>query len=100
MEDEVRKELETLQGMVLNWKNDYLGWAPPDGGGEFLARELAEEIETHVLPYVRRMHQCDYLSRHEMDAFLEDCFGQVEDLRRKLEESGAAGRTEKEGGHA
>ena len=38
MEENVRKELETLKGMVLNWKKDYLGWAPPDGGGEFLAR--------------------------------------------------------------
>ena len=44
MEENVRKELETLKGMVLNWKKDYLGWAPPDGGWEYLPRELLEEI--------------------------------------------------------
>lgn len=86
MEDAVRKELETLQGMVLNWKKDYLGWAPPDGGGEFLARELAEEIQIHVFPYVRRMYECDYLTQHEMKEFLEGCSGQVEDLLKTLKE--------------
>lgn len=84
MEEEVRKELETLHGMVLNWKKDYLGWAPPDGGGEFLVRELAEEIETHVYPYVRRMYECDYLTRSEVNEFLEGCYRHVEDLRNTL----------------
>ena len=45
MEEEVRKELETLKGMVLNWKKDYLGWASPDGGWEYLPREFMEEID-------------------------------------------------------
>lgn len=86
MEEEVRQELATLRGMVLNWKKDYLGWAPPDGGGEFLARELAEEIETHVYPYIRRMHECRYLSDAEVKEFLESCYGEVRDLRNALEE--------------
>ena len=86
MEDGVRKELETLKGMVLNWKNDYLGWAPPDGGGEFLAQELAEEIEAHVYPYIRRMFECNYLSDTEVKEFLESCYDQVKDLRKTLEE--------------
>ena len=86
METEVRKELETLQGMVLNWKRNYAGWAPPDGGGEFLARELAEEIENHVYPYVRRMYECNYLTQREVKEFLEGCYGQVEDLLKTLTE--------------
>lgn len=86
MEEEVRKELATLKGMVLNWKKDYLGWAPPDGGGEFLARELAEEIDTHVYPYVRRMYECNYLSSADVKEFLDGCYGEVDDLRNVLRE--------------
>jgi len=97
MEDEVRKELETLQGMVLNWKQDYLGWAPLDGGGEFLPRELAEEIGTHLFPYIRRMYECNYLTRSEVNEFLEGCNRQVEDLHDTLVEMGAIKR-DTEGG--
>ena len=86
MEANVRKELETLQGMVLNWKKDYLGWAPPDGGWEYLPRELLEEIETHISPYIRRMYECDYLSPSEIREFMESCYMQVEDLRNTLGE--------------
>ena len=86
MEENVRKELETLQGMVLNWKKDYLGWAPPDGGWEYLPRELLEEIETHISPYIRRMYECDYLSPSEIREFMESCYMQVEDLRNQLGE--------------
>ena len=86
MEENVRKELETLQGMVLNWKKNYLGWAPPDGGWEYLPRELLEEIETHISPYIRRMYECDYLSPSEIREFMESCYMQVEDLRNTLGE--------------
>src|SRR4030067_3740111 len=84
MEENVRKELETLKGMVLNWKKDYLGWAPPDGGWEYLPRGLLEEIETHISPYIRRMYECDYLRPSEVREFMESCYLQVEDLRNKL----------------
>ena len=86
MEENVRKELETLKGMVLNWKKDYLGWAPPDVGWEYLPREFQEEIETHISPYIRRMSECDYLSPSEVREFMESCYMQVEDLRNTLEE--------------
>ncbi len=86
MEENVRKELETLQGMVLNWKKNYLGWAPPDGGWEYLPREFLEEIETHISPYIRRMYECDYLSPSEIQEFMESCYMQVEDLRNTLGE--------------
>ena len=86
MEENVRKELETLKGMVLNWKKEYLGWAPPDGGWEYLPRELLEEIETHISPYIRRMYECDYLSPSEVREFMESCYLQVEDLRNTLGE--------------
>jgi hypothetical protein len=89
MEEEVRKELEVLKGMVLTWKENYLGWAPPEGGGEFLIQEFFEEIETHVYPYVRRMYECDYLSQAEVKEFMNFCYNQVEDLRHSLREAEA-----------
>ena len=84
MEENVQKELEALKGMVLRWKKSYLGWAPPDGGGEFLAREFSEEIDTHVYPYVRRLCECNYLSGSEAKEFLDFCYSEVEDLRDSL----------------
>lgn len=86
MEENVRKELETLKGMVLNWKKDYLGWGPPDGGWEYLPRDLLEEIETHLYPYIRRMYECDYLNPSEVHEFMESCYMEVEDLRNRLGE--------------
>jgi hypothetical protein len=84
VEENVRRELETLRGMVLTWKKSYLGWAPPDRGGEFLAKDFLEEIDTHVYPYVRRLYECDYLTSSEAKEFLDFCYGQVEDLRDLL----------------
>jgi hypothetical protein len=89
MEENVRKELEAIKGMVLNWKKDHLRWAPPEGGSEYLPRELHEEIETHVYPYIRRLYECNYLSRFEVQEFMEECNNQVDDLRRTLGEMDA-----------
>ncbi|MFQ5593818.1 MAG: hypothetical protein ACE5HA_06685 [Anaerolineae bacterium] len=89
MDETVRKELETLKGMVLTWQRSYLGWAPPDGGGGFLAEEFLEEIETHVCPYVGRLYDCDYLSQAEVSEFLDFCYSQVEELRNALKEAEA-----------
>ncbi len=84
MKTAVRKELETLRGMVLTWKESYLGWAHSQGGGEFLAQEFLGEIEQLVYPYVRRMYQCDYLSQAEASEFLDFCYRQVQELRDSL----------------
>jgi hypothetical protein len=89
MEENVRRELDTLKGMVLTWMEEYRGWAPPDGDGEFLAQEFREEIETHVCPYIRRMHECEYLSRGEVADFLDFCRDRVEALRKTLAEAKA-----------
>lgn len=87
MDENVRRELEALKGMVLTWKKDYVGWAPPEGGGEFLAQEFMEEIETHVFPYVRRLVDCKYLTGPEAKEFLDLCYEQVEELRASVEEA-------------
>lgn len=89
MEENVQREVDTLKGMVLTWKRSYIGWAPSDGGGEFLAQEFLEEIETHVYPYVRRLYECDHLSGPEAKELLDFCYSQVEDLRDALREAEA-----------
>lgn len=86
MEENVRRELDTIKGMVLTWLEEYRGWAPPGGEGEYLAREFQEEIETHVCPYVRRMFECAYIDRDEVNEFLNFCRGRVEDFRGELAE--------------
>jgi hypothetical protein len=87
MEEEVRRELETIRGMVLNWKRSYLEDAPAPGEGEFLALDFLDEIETHVYPYTRRLYECQYLSQSEMQQFLEYCYEQVADLRNLLNQA-------------
>jgi len=84
MEEDVRKELEALRGMVLVWKKSYLEGASPDGGSEYLAQEFLEEIETQVYPYTRRMYECNYLSQAEVEEFMAFCYAQFEDLRDSL----------------
>lgn len=87
MEESVQRELETLKGMVLRWKQDYLGWAPSEGGGEYLVRDFLEEIETHVYPYVKRLYECQYLSGVEAKAFLDFCYDQAAELRNAVGET-------------
>ncbi len=89
MEENVQREVETLREMVLAWKKSYLGWVASNGGGEFLAQEFLEEIESTVYPYVRRLYECDHLSGPEAKEFLDFCYTQVKDLRDALGEGEA-----------
>jgi hypothetical protein len=87
MDDVIQKELETITKMVLNWKKNYAQWAPPEGGGEYLAQELSEEISKHVSPFVQRLFACNHITSTEAHEFLEFCYSQVEDLRNSLSEA-------------
>lgn len=89
MEENVRKELDVLRGMVQTWKKDYLGSVSSDGDCEYLAREFLEEVETHVYPYVRRLRECNYLTGPEAKEFLDFCYGQVEDLGKVIRQADA-----------
>ena len=81
MEENVKKELDTIKAMVLRWQKSYLGWATSDGGNEFLLKEFSEEISTHVSPLVRRLWESNHLSLSEHHEFIEDCYTQVNELR-------------------
>lgn len=89
MDENVRKELEALKGMVQTWKKDYLGFVSPDGDSEYLVREFLDEVETHVYPYVRRLRECDYLTGPEAKEFLDYCYGQVAELGRAIQQPDA-----------
>jgi hypothetical protein len=86
MEENVRKELEAMEMMVLNWKKVYLGDATPDGNNDFLVEEFQEEINRYISPYLRRLFQCEHLTEMEASEFLDSCYRQVDDLRRLIQE--------------
>jgi hypothetical protein len=89
MEDNVRKEIETLEQMVLNWKQSYLSMATPGGGHEYLVEDFQAEVTEYVSPFVRRLFECKHLSPEEVSEFLDCCYNHVEDLRKLLKETEA-----------
>jgi hypothetical protein len=84
MQDNVRKELDALEQMVLNWRASYLGFATPEGNNDFLVEEFQEEISTYMSPYLRRLFQCEYLTVEEAEEFMDQCYDQVEVLRLQI----------------
>ena len=88
MDESVRKEIETLKGMVLNWKRSFLGWASPGGDNEYVIHEFSDEIQQQVYPFVRRMSETGHLTESEAKEFMNFCYSQVEDLRSQMEEMG------------
>ena len=86
MEENVIKELNTLKGMVLNWKKGFLGWASPSGDNDYVHHEFSEELQNYVYPYVRRLYETNHLSASEAEEFMNNCYRQVEDLRDQLKD--------------
>jgi len=86
MDDNVRKELDVLKGMLNNWKTGFLSWASPDGDNDYVLLEFTEEIQTNLYPYVRRLHETKYITVEEAKEFMIYCYGQVEVLRDQLRE--------------
>jgi hypothetical protein len=84
MEENVRKELDALKGMLDNWKKGFLSWASPDGDNDYVLQEFSEDIQMHVYPYVTKLRAMKHLSHPEATEFMDYCFSQVEDLRDQL----------------
>ena len=84
MEENVIKELDTLKGMLNNWKRGFLSWASPDGDNEYVLLEFQEEIQQQLYPYVKRLLEAQHLSQSEAREFMDYCYNQVEDLRDQL----------------
>jgi len=85
MEENVIKELDTLKGMLNNWKRGFLSWASPDGDNEYVLLEFREEIDAQLYPYVSRLLEAKHLNQSEASEFMTYCYGQVEDLRDQLD---------------
>jgi hypothetical protein len=85
MEENVIKELDTLKGMLNNWKRGFLTWASPDGDNEYVLLEFREEIDSQLYPYVTRLLETKHLSQSEATEFMDYCYRQVEDLRDQLD---------------
>jgi hypothetical protein len=84
MEENVIEELDTLKGMLNNWKRGFLSWASPDGDNEYVLLEFQEEINSQLYPYVTRLLEAQHLSQSEASEFMNYCYSQVEDLRDQL----------------
>ena len=87
-EQRVLKELETIKGMVVAWKESYIGFVQEGGGGEFLVQDLMNEIEDYVSPYIHRLYQCNYIDARQVRRFMDFCYRQVQELREVLKEEG------------
>ena len=51
-----------------------------------VVEEFQEEIETYMVPYLRRLFQCEHLTSGEASEFLNFCHREVEDLRNLIRE--------------
>jgi len=85
MEENVIKELDTLKGMLNNWKRGFLTWASPDGDNDYVLLEFREEIDSQLYPYVTRLLETKHLSHSEATEFMDYCYAQIEDLRDQLD---------------
>jgi hypothetical protein len=102
MEENVKKELDTIKEMVLRWRKSYLGWATSDGGNDYLIEEFSEEISMYVSPLVRRLYETNHLSLSEHHEFMESCYNQLNELHDliKIKEAEAEQPPQIKGVHA
>jgi len=98
MEEEVRKEVQTILDMVARWKVFWFGeYRDPascpniDGPNDWIVDEFTQLIaggdyyhQGLVLPYLRRLHQIGALTNLELESILERIYGEIQDLRRLL----------------
>lgn len=84
MTPHIKNELDALHGMIRNWRKDYERHVDPAGGNDFLVSDFVGEIEEHLYPYLRRMHECGYINDSEFSEFLEKCYGEVTMFREGI----------------
>ena len=105
MKPEVRKELDALLTTVknrihttLHGGRDYIGVdihgneicipgrAPADCDGTegFILDDLIEDLSKQMLPYVRRLYECKYITDIEYGQFLKELREKANELRERL----------------
>ncbi len=87
MEDNVRKELDTLEMMIKNWKKSYLSLITGEENDDSLIEDFIEEIDTlHMSPYIHSLYRNEHLTDMEARKFLSKCFGHVADFAKEVKE--------------
>lgn len=85
MEDNVRKELDTLEMMIKNWKKSYQSLMTGEENDEILIEEFIEEISTiHIYPYVTKLYADEYITSAEAREFLNRCYQHVADFAEEV----------------
>jgi len=81
MEDNVRKELDTLEIMIKNWKRGYQSLVTGEENDESLVQDFMEDIDTlHMYPYVSKLCEDKYITNAEAREFLNRCYSHVNDF--------------------
>jgi hypothetical protein len=73
------KELIILKKMVLSWKESYMKMPYPN-----CEKDLMEEIEESILPYLRNLYENGYIDEFQINEFMNFCYEQVEELYRSI----------------
>ena len=69
MEPGTVKELKDLESMIINWSKHYVNQIDVHGGNDYLIEDFKEEISFYIVPYIRRLYHCDYLTQEEATEF-------------------------------
>lgn len=88
MDEDVKRELESLKTMVVAWKESYMKLALEEGGDStYLVREYDAEIEEFVFPYVHKIMKLGGMEIDELETFMGFCQAQTRELHEALTES-------------
>lgn len=85
MEENVKKEVETLKQMMRNWRRGFLTWHEPGVENDYILQEFHEEITDQLMPYVGRLMHSEHLTCEEARKVMDDCYAEVEKLKKDLE---------------
>jgi len=85
MDENVKKELDCILGMVNNWKNDYMKYITGEND-EYLVSDFIEELEqTHVFPFLWSAAAREFITLPELKAFMAECYEKVGELQEAIE---------------
>jgi predicted alpha/beta hydrolase family esterase len=87
MEDNVKKELDTIETMVSRWKNNHMSFITGEND-DFLLDELIEEIETtYVYSYVCNLREMGHINHQEASEFMGRCYEQAKELKEAIDKA-------------
>lgn len=85
MDEDVKRELESLKTMVVAWRESYEKLALEEGGNcMYLVKEYAAEIEEFVFPYVYKIMKLGGMEMDELESFMGFCQAQTRELHEAL----------------